>query len=90
MKSMNCIAIKKDGLVCKNKAKYGNYCGIHKKKLPNEIPNNKKNHFCILNSKNLCIKSKNNKNDSVHCRYNEKKQIDAPRIKKRLSKSIKP
>ena len=34
---MSCQAIKKDGSQCQLKARYGNYCGIHRRTLPNEI-----------------------------------------------------
>jgi hypothetical protein len=34
---MSCQAIKKDGSQCQLKARYGDYCGIHRRTLPNEI-----------------------------------------------------
>jgi len=48
-----CIGIKKNGLVCNNKQKYGNYCGIHKLQRviveqPNDILGYEEFHECSI------------------------------------------
>jgi hypothetical protein len=59
-----CVAVLKTGLhkglMCKNHAKYGMYCGIHKKYVSNHMLSNKSNISNISNPESIPVQIDNN------------------------------